>query len=164
MYFDQVDSEDEDEEGAVSDGDDAADPARQAVENPDSLEDDLEVEDAENVPANRGDGQGASVVAAAGKKGGPTMLGDYRAWIKARKGAWRTHRAALKAIGRGAVDGAPVALAGLGGGMQKQVEAIMHATWNIIQVRQMGVLDPGAGLGGYRPAGLVQCTVCRRWP
>lgn len=90
--------------------------------------------DAENVSDNRRDGVGAG--AAAAKRSGPSMRSDYRGWVKARKPAWRAHRAALKAQGPTAGgDGAPAALAALGGGMQKQVEAIMHATWNIIQVR-----------------------------
>lgn len=148
----QVDSDDDD--GVVERA--GAQPARAAGDgDPDALEDDVDLEnpdddvadededwqdeegagaDAENVSNNRRDGVGAGPAAA--KRSGPSMRSDYRGWVKARKPAWRAHRAALRAHGPvPAGDGAPAALAALGGGMQKQVEAIMHATWNIIQVR-----------------------------
>eukprot|EP00892_Ulva_mutabilis_P006158 jgi/Ulvmu1/3914/UM018_0137.1 len=144
MLKNLVDSDDEDAEGAAGD-EAAADESAQAGDDTDALEDDMDLEDpdaaddddddvdVENVPDNQGDTPGNAATATK-KAGGPTMRRDYRGWIKARKPAWRARRAALKAQGRVPGDGAPAALAGLGGGVQKQVEAIMHATWHIIQV------------------------------
>lgn len=143
----QVDSDDEDAGAGpqraravgAADGDADADPdaleddvdlEEEAGDDDDVVEVDDEGADAENVPDNRGTVPGN---AAGARRAGPSMRSDYRAWVKARKAAWRTHRAALKARGGGGGD-VPAVLGGLGGGMQKQVEAIMHATWNIIQV------------------------------
>lgn len=42
---------------------------------------------------------------------------------------------ALRTVGGGAGDGDIGTLGGLAGGLQKQVAAVMHATWHIIQVR-----------------------------
>ena len=57
-----------------------------------------------------------------------------RAWVKARKPVWRQHRLAQRAL-RAACGADVGTLGGLGGGLQKQVQAVMHATWHIIQAR-----------------------------
>jgi hypothetical protein len=108
-----------------------------------SLEDDVPLEDSpgpENVDNNQGGDEGispsATTRAAPRRKDppGPSMKSDYRAWINARKPLWREHRLKMK-NSSGRLDGAAT-LAGLGGGMQKQLAAVMHATWHILQVRR----------------------------
>jgi hypothetical protein len=73
----------------------------------------------------------------------PPMRDGYSAWLKAAKPLWRERRAAVRARraarggngGAGERDDEGPGIAGLGGGMQKQIAAVMHGTWHIVEVR-----------------------------
>jgi hypothetical protein len=85
------------------------------------------------VPGSKSD---AAAAAAAKVK----MTHDYRAWIAARKAIWHAHRLERRTGGRGmgaagGVASEPADLGALGQGMQRQMAAVMHATWQVLQVR-----------------------------
>jgi hypothetical protein len=142
----QLDSDDENEPANV--------PPRAsggAQVNDDSLEDDIDIDvEAADAPGHAGPDapdrhrQGGAAVLSAEPSAarvtalnGIKMTQDYRAWIAARKAAWRAHRlgrAGRRAGGAGAGGDAPSDLGTLGAGMQRQAAAVMHTTWQIIQV------------------------------
>lgn len=80
------------------------------------------------------------------KQSGPKMADGYQAWITASKAAWRAHRLAnlQSSASGGAAIGLPDgSIAGLGQGLQRQMAAMMHATWHIVQVCKSFILDIG---------------------
>ena len=155
----QLDSDDENEPAAGNVPAVQRRAAERAERDPNSLEDDLSDEDATACGGDAQQGQsGAAAVDRQGQNGAapPRSVGagaaavkmrqDYRAWIAARKGAWRAHRLAKRggAVARGgsgataAVGAAEAAgLGALGGGLQRQMAAMLHATWQIVQVRAL---------------------------
>lgn len=98
--------------------------------------------------------QGAAPAPTPASRAGPKMAEDYRAWLAARKAAWRAHRLANRqrraAGGAGAGPNSEAEAGGglgaLGHGMQRQMAAMMHATWQIVQVRSTRRFSCSTGL------------------
>lgn len=141
----QLDSDDENDPsndpnsvpGARTSGDAELDP--NALEDTDVDMDAGEEEDPDRQGGAHVRGAAAPTAAAAS---GPKMADDYKAWLAARKAAWRAHRLANRQ--RRAAGGAGAGphseadagggLGALGQGMQRQMAAMMHATWQVLQV------------------------------
>jgi hypothetical protein len=139
----QLDSDDENEPQ-----NNAADPSAEFEADPDSLEDgDVDIE--APGPRNSGD-HACDEPPCRAKRTGPRMAADYKAWLAANKADWRARRLANRQVlggeGAGPRDGG---VAGLGQGMQRQMAAMMHATWQIVQVcavTSVLYLQPAFGL------------------
>jgi hypothetical protein len=140
----QLDSDDENEARNVAAATTVVPPAADAQLDPSCLEDAVELQASEDPDPERQGGAQSSTLRRHGGIPGVKMTEDYRAWISVRKAAWRAHRQEARRQ-RGATGGGAAATQGaelpgvgvLGGGMQRQMAATMHATWHVLQVRSL---------------------------